>query len=229
MVDRRESIAEQLTALEAMLDGRQGQIWTTMPGILQSYDAEKITCTVQTAIQCQVRDPQGAWTWKTIPILVDCPVGFQRGGGFGFVFPLVEGDEGMVHFCSRCIDAWWQNGGVQPQAELRMHDLSDGMFVPGVCSQPNVPENMPTDSARFWAEDGSLMVDLNKNTETVHIKGTNIFLDGNTVFGGTVSGHSGGGGTINFGSAQLLSNGKHIDSTHEHVDGGGIGNSGPVA
>lgn len=71
---------------------------------------------------------------------------FPGGGGFELTFPLAAGDEGIVVFASRCIDAWWQQSGVQPQAELRMHDLSDGMFIPGMFSQPRLPSPAPSTS-----------------------------------------------------------------------------------
>lgn len=92
----------------------------------------------------QVRDITGVWTNVALPVLVDCPVIFPGGGGFEFTFPIAAGDEGIVIFASRCIDAWWQNGGVQPQAELRMHDLSDGMFLPGMFSQARLPSPAPS-------------------------------------------------------------------------------------
>lgn len=170
-MDRRERISNhELMALQALLDGRQAQIWTTMPGILQSFDAARMTCTAQVAIQAQTRDPAGTWTNVTLSVLTDCPVSFPRGGGYGFTFPLASGDEGMIHFGARCIDAWWQSGGVQPQAEFRMHDLSDGFFVPGVLSQPHAPSGVSTTTARFWAEDGSQYVELDKTGGNVNVK-----------------------------------------------------------
>lgn len=141
-----------------------------LPGILQSYDATKMSCSVQVAVQMQQRDPQGVWTNVSVSVLVDCPVSFPRGGGYGMTLPLAEGDEGMVVFSARCLDAWWQSGGVQPQAEIRMHDLSDGCFVPGICSQPNVPEGVSTTAARFWKEDDTMYVELDGVDGNVNVK-----------------------------------------------------------
>ena len=45
-------------------------------------------------------------------------------------FPIKTGDECLVVFACRAIDVWWQSGGVQPPAETRMHDLSDGFVIP---------------------------------------------------------------------------------------------------
>lgn len=54
-----------------------------------------------------------------LPILPDVPVVFPGGGGFALTFPVAAGDECLVVFASRCIDAWWQSGGVGEPMEPR--------------------------------------------------------------------------------------------------------------
>ena len=61
---------------------------------------------------------------------------FPGGGGWSITFPVSKGDEALVVFASRCIDDWWQSGGVGIQPDLRMHDLSDGFAIIGPRSQP---------------------------------------------------------------------------------------------
>lgn len=141
-----------------MLDGRQSAIWTLLPGIVQSFDATTMRCSVQVAISFTQIQSDGVG--KTVTIdggLIDCPVLFPSGGGWLFTFPIAEGDECEVRFSSRCIDAWWQSGGVQPQQEFRMHDLSDGFVSVGVFSQPNVPENVATNAAEIRNTDRSVV------------------------------------------------------------------------
>lgn len=108
---------------------------TALPGVVQSYDPSKLTVTVQCAIQRQIAGvgPQ------SVPLLVDVPVVFTGGGGFLVTFPIVAGDECLVIFSERCIDSWWSQGGVQPVAEARMHDYSDGFAIIGPRSLPRVP------------------------------------------------------------------------------------------
>lgn len=138
-MDRRERFNDLNVALLAALSGWQAGIWTAMPGILQSFDPDARTATVQIAIQPNVLAPDGSEASVTISVLQDCPVVFPRGGGYELTFPLVENDEGLVVLSSRCIDSWWESGGVQPQSERRMHDLSDGFFLAGVYSKKNKP------------------------------------------------------------------------------------------
>ncbi|MGC8050122.1 Gp138 family membrane-puncturing spike protein, partial [Salmonella enterica] len=75
-------------------------------------------------------------------------------------FPVAQGDECLVVFASRCIDSWWQSGGIQEQAELRMHDLSDGFAILGFRSQPRALSNISTTSAQLRSDDGATFIDL---------------------------------------------------------------------
>jgi len=153
---QQERANDPQEALRAALDGRQAQIWTALPGIIESFDAEKGTCKVQPAIQAKVRAKDGTISDVKLPVLVDCPVVFPHGGGWTMTFPLAEGDECLVVFASRCIDSWWESGGVQVQAELRMHDLSDGFIIPGPCSKGKVPSSVSTDQVELRNADGTL-------------------------------------------------------------------------
>lgn len=146
---------------DAILEGHQAGIWTALPVIIESFDPDAMTCTAQPAIRAQIRDEQNAWHDVTLPLLVDVPVVFPSGGGYTLTFPIAEGDEALVVFSSRCIDAWWQSGGVQNQAELRMHDLSDGFALVGPRSQVRVLPNVSTASVQLRSDDGSAYVEIN--------------------------------------------------------------------
>lgn len=152
-------------------EGIQSRIWTSFPGVIQSYDPEKRTCVVQPALKALVEDVNGVKTWVNLPLLVDCPVQFPGGGGVTLSFPIAAGDECLVIFSARCIDAWWQLGGVQVQAELRMHDLSDGMVIPGFSSVPNVEPSLSTTKAQLRNKAGTTYVEVDPNGE-VTVKAT---------------------------------------------------------
>jgi hypothetical protein len=166
-MDRRERSGDPLAALLAMQQGWQATIWTALPGIIQSFDPEKKTCVVQPALQARVESVERELSWVSLPLLLDCPVQFPSGGGVTLTFPLVAGDECLVVFASRCIDAWWQSGGIQTQAELRMHSLSDGFVIPGISSVPSVQPNISTEAAELRSTDGAQKVSLNPSTGEV--------------------------------------------------------------
>jgi Phage protein Gp138 N-terminal domain len=174
-VDRRERIADDLVAMRAFFRGRQASIWTMLPAILQSYNAAVGTCTAQPAIQAKYRAPNSqVYTDLALPLCVDCPVWLPRGGGYSVQLPLKSGDEGCLFFASRCIDSWWQNGGTSnPQAEMRLHDLSDGFFFPGASSQAKLPSGAPSSTAaRLSSDDGETYIEVDNVLKKVNVVAT---------------------------------------------------------
>lgn len=206
-MDRRERINDPVEATRAALDGKQTEMWTALPGIIESYDAERQTCTVQPAIKGKVEAPGGAISSVALPLLVDVPVMFPGGGGVVMTFPIAQGDECLVVFASRCIDAWWQSGGVQEALEARMHDLSDGFAIVGPRSQARKLADVSTSEAQVRNEAGTMVLSFNPETGRItatapgglHVVGT-VTSTGDMVAGGislqhhTHSGVQTGGG-----------------------------------
>lgn len=171
-MDRRERFTSLNDMLLAAMQGWQSDIWTALPGIVNSFDPAKQTCEVQPAIQVQITNPDnGNRSWVTLPLLVDCPVFFPSGGGCTLTFPLVAGDECLVIFSSRCIDAWWQSGGIQNQPMLRMHDLSDGFVFAGIRSQPRKFTVSSTET-QLRTDDGVATIGVNASTYAININTT---------------------------------------------------------
>lgn len=178
-MDRRERTADREEQQSMAQDRHQSTIWTALPGIIQSFDSSALTCTVQPAIKGKALIPDGSTAETTLPQLLDCPVVFPGGGGCTLTFPLAAGDECLVVFSSRCIDAWWQHGTVSAPPEFRMHDLSDGFVIPGPRSQPR--KITAAASAQLRTDDGSVFVQVNGSG--VLIKG-NVTVQGNLTITG---------------------------------------------
>ncbi|WP_446902988.1 Gp138 family membrane-puncturing spike protein [Burkholderia sp. YIM B11467] len=168
-MDRKERVDDELASLRAALRGWQVGIWTALPGEIESFNAEAQTCVVQPAIKIPVRASDGTVTTIELPPVVDCPVQFPSGGNCTLTFPVAQGNECLLVFASRSIDAWWQSGGVQEQAALRMHDLSDGFALLGFRSRPRALAGVNTSSAQLRSDDGSTFFDLNPSTQKVKI------------------------------------------------------------
>jgi hypothetical protein len=112
-----------------------------MPGIIQSFNATSCTCVVQPVFNRKL--PDG--TVKARPVLADCPVYFPGGGGGRLTFPVKAGDQCLIVFQDRRIDEWFQSGAQSLPADVRMHDLSDGIVIVGLDptgAQGPVPTNM---------------------------------------------------------------------------------------
>lgn len=193
MADRRESVNDIDTSLREAFTGHQAALWTALPAFIVSFDPTKMTCEVQPTLQATLIDFNGNSKKVTMPKLVDCPVVFPSGGGFTLTFPLAAGDECLMIFASRCIDAWWQSGGVQVQAEFRMHDLSDGFVIPGPHSLPNVTPNVSTTNVQLRNKAGNSFVSIAPSGEidinsfsNVSVQAPLINLTGAVTINGTL-------------------------------------------
>ena len=132
---------------------------TSMPGIVESFDAGKQTAVVRPVVQRFFRG-QG---FKPLPHLFDVPVVFPRGGGFVLTFPVKQGDECILHFAERAIDNWHATGKVSEPSEFRTHDLSDACAQVGVSSLPNVVQNLNTAAVELRSLDGKSVVSIDND------------------------------------------------------------------
>lgn len=167
-MDRRERYSDPEEALRVAQDGHQARIWTALPAIVQRFDADRMIAEVQPTVTGVRRKQDGRFEELRMPLLLDCPVVFPGGGGVTLTFPIKLGDEVLVVFASRCIDSWWQLGGVQGQAEQRMHDLSDGFVIPQVRSQPR-RFTVSTAAAQLRTDDGAVLIELSPDTQGVRV------------------------------------------------------------
>lgn len=157
-MDSRQRFESLQETLIAALQGFQASLWTAIPGIVQSFNPAKMTAEVQPAVRARLAQKDGSVEVVALPLLVDCPVIFPGAGGYLMTFPMKADDEVLIILASRCIDGWWQYGGVQVAPDLRMHDLSDGFVIPGAYSRPRVPAAFNTQSAELRTADGTTRV-----------------------------------------------------------------------
>lgn len=150
----QQSLATPETATDQQIQQNQLNLHTALPCKVVSFDSSKQTVTLAVQVKMQLADGNGA----DIPPLVDVPVSFPRGGGFAVTFPLKAGDEGIAIFSERCIDGWWQNGNASTPLDFRLHDLSDAMFIPGVCSVPKTIKSFFNDGLSMQTLDGGTFI-----------------------------------------------------------------------
>lgn len=179
-MDYRERYEDRQTAIRSALNGHQASIWTALPGIITSYDQNSVTAVVQASVSVLYTGPNGQKQWLNIPPLPDVPVVFPRGGQYTLTFPITQGDECLLVFSSRCIDNWWQQGGVQTQRELRMHDLSDGFAIPGPFSQATKISNLSTTTAQLRTADGTVFVEVDAANGKARLVAGNMSVEANS-------------------------------------------------
>jgi hypothetical protein len=175
------------------------RLWTAMPVVVVEDSPDGHTVKVQPAINgVHYNAKDGTYSSINMPQLQDVPVHFPQAGGIVHTFPIKKGDEGIIVFGARCIDGWWQSGAGQdsqgnptgqPQLEIRRHNLSDAMFIPGIRSNPRKLTNVSTTSSQLRLDDGSAYVELTldgtinfKPKTNVHILQGDLYLDQGNVF-----------------------------------------------
>lgn len=225
---------EQQTA-QAIADSVSNQIRVAMPGIIQSFDPHAVTCTVLTAIKGNDSGVNGTESGD-LPLLVDVPVVFPRGGGCTLTFPVKAGDECLLIFSDRCIDFWWQSGGVQESIDTRQRDLSDAFAIVGPQSQAQKISGISTTAAQLRTDDGAAFIEVDAGHDiTVETSGKltanaqggteitspTIVLNGAVTINGSLSqGMGPGGGTATMRGPVAVTNdvtagGKSL-KTHTH-------------
>lgn len=245
-MDRRERAHNPAETLKLAMEWKQAQMWTALPGIVARYPGTAgyaLTIDVQPTIQGLVTDSKGHNSWKQMPVIQDCPLLFQGGGGVTATFPIKastvtngvsnnDGDECLLIFSARAIDLWFVNGGIQEQVEPRMHNLSDGFALVGVRS---VPRSFALDrsAACLITDDGQTYFKLNPTTKAIAsqapggitLNGVTIDQNGNIVTPTTIvaNGNITSHATISA-DTDVLAAGKSGKS-HIHADpqGGDVG------
>ncbi len=237
---RSGELAETLRTLQSSVSS---QLRVSMPGIVQSFDADSVTCDIQIGIK-----GESGGESTNLSVLTNVPVVFQRGGGVTMTFPIKAGDECLLVFGDRCIDFWLQSGDIQETVDEREHDLSDAFAIIGPQSQAKKISGISTSAAQFRSDDGSTYFEINPTTKKIKIVApggldivtpkaefsAEVLVNGLFTFLGGLVGSAAAGvsakisGAIEF-VGTLTSNGKTIDDTHTYNEvQPGTGNSGKV-
>ncbi|MFP7323752.1 Gp138 family membrane-puncturing spike protein [Serratia marcescens] len=250
MITNNERQDSPELVLKAVADSLSTSLRVAMPGIIQSFDSGAVTATIQPAVKASVRQSDGALSSVALPLLVDVPVVFPRGGGVTLTFPVAAGDECLVVFADRCIDYWWQNGGVQEPVDQRQHHLADAFALIGPQSQANKISGISTTTAQLRTDDGAAFVELDPVSHAVNvttsgkltasaqggteINSPEIVLNGNVTINGNLSqGMGADGGTATMLGPVNVTNdvkaGGISLQTHKHggVETGGGQTGGP--
>lgn len=180
-ISTQAQIGNEQQSTQALKSDIYSSMRVAMPGVIQSFNPGAVTCTVMIAVKGKVKSESAQ-----LPVLVDVPVIFPRGGGCTITFPIKTGDECLLVFADRCIDFWWQNGGVQESVDPRMHDLSDAFAIVGPQSQAKKISGISTQSLQVRTDDGSSYIELMQNGN-VNITTPLLTVNGDVKVNGSIT------------------------------------------
>lgn len=228
-MDLRERINDEEEMLRSAIEQHMSRMWTSAPGRVVSYNAQKQTASIQITVKSFVKQPDGSQKAVDLPILEEVPVQFPGAGGQTMTFPVKPGDECVVMFMSRAADAQQQSGGDQQPPDASMHSLSHPRAMLGFRSNPRALQNVSTDATEVRSDDGNTKISLSGDG------GVGISTD-KTVGINAANGVNitGGAGNVNFTgtlkvTGEIELNGIKL-SLHKHtgVQPGGGTSAGPT-
>jgi hypothetical protein len=169
-MDQRERYPDEAEETRLALEWLQSRLWTALPCVVQAFPSASglgpMILDAQPTISGSYLNSKGVQVQLQMPLLINIPVEFPGGGGVTLTFPINPGDECLVTFSARCIDAWWLLGAGPSNApgrappDQRMHDLSDGIARVGIRSKPR-SYVVPTNSAQLRTDDGKAILAIN--------------------------------------------------------------------
>lgn len=168
MGDKTPNIATLSQNIKQGIENRLKDLHTAMPGIIESFDSVEQVVRVQPAIKRIFKTTQEdieILTPVDLPILINVPIVYPRGGGFSLTFPIKKGDECLLLFSERAIDNWHINGGVKKPGARRFHSLSDAIAIVGLSSIPNKVPNYDNANVVLKKDDDSSYIKVKENTD----------------------------------------------------------------
>ena len=102
---------------------------TMLPARVEQYDSATQKASISPLLKKKYIDGNVV----QMPVINDVPVQWPSGGGAFIHMPLEVGDVGMAIFSERSMDKWLSgDGGFVLPDDIRHHDISDAVFIPGV-------------------------------------------------------------------------------------------------
>lgn len=164
------------TAFTELMKG----VCTSVPGHVLAFDPDQQRAQVRIGVQTITA---GGAVIEPPPI-ADVPVVFLGGTQFVTIHQIDPGDEGLILFSQRCVDAWKQTGGVAQNPLTRFHDTHDAFFIPGFRPLPTLIGGFANDGIRMQSRDGGRHVWIKASGEIVASNGAGsirIQADGKVI------------------------------------------------
>jgi len=119
--------------LEAYTRAATRAMHVSLPGKVLAYDAKVNLADVELQILSDREDDDEEIIVEEYPTLIGVPIVFPRAKNAFFAWEVEPGDRVLVIFCSQAIDQWLGSGQKCAAGDLRRHDLSHAVAIPGLC------------------------------------------------------------------------------------------------
>ena len=135
---RSPTLADVLTSA---MECRLANLHTALPAVVEAYDVTTQTVDVTPLVKRREQDPKGSESIQEYPFIQAVPVVFPRSGNFFISLPIQVGDTVLLVFCESDIEGWQTTGELSTPDDLRRHDLSDAVAIPGLFPETSSIQN----------------------------------------------------------------------------------------
>lgn len=171
-----------LGALMAAMRGHELTSDQLLPAIVQSFDRENNVAVIQPLIQwVDVND--GLHSRHALAKINVLSLG---GGGFNISFPLKQGDLGWIIAADRDISLFKQSLAQAAPNSGRLHDFSDGWFVPDVFRKYTI-DGADTESMVIQSTDSETRICIREGIVDIFAPSSVTVTTPETVFTGNVT------------------------------------------
>lgn len=113
--------------LQMAIDYNIGNLYTCLPGIVQSFNSSRGTVDVKPSIKKLLESGQTI----DLPVLKDVPIVMPQTSQGGLSLPISSGDGVLIMFSQRSIDAWKVGRTDSAPNSIRKFSISDAFAIPG--------------------------------------------------------------------------------------------------
>ena len=170
-IDRYIDYGDFTTATRFLWEQWRKEIYTIMPGIVESYDQETKRAIIQPGLQNRHTDGR----LDDRAPLVNCPVVWPSGGGATLIFPLQQGDPVVLWFSMRGLTSFKDTFKNSAPDRGRFFAKSDAIAYAGFGGLNITPasDNGPS----LQTEDGTMSIHFDQKNIVINIpEGANVHV-----------------------------------------------------
>ena len=199
-LERRSSVRKPspAEAVRLAISAALANVNVGIPAVVTRYDADKRIVDCQPLVLNSYLDEEDERQVEKLPVVPNCGLQIDGSGKTRTTYPISDGTLqidgetmpatlGWLKFSQRSIAKYLSGDGsnpVDPEIDHE-HDLSDGVFIPGLRPIGNPWGDVPTDHATFGHDEG-VQLHSHKNVMTVAKKADEssavaVTLDGDSA------------------------------------------------
>lgn len=122
----------QAEIIREALDSRLLDVHVALPARVESYDPATLTVEVLPMVRRAILDTENKIAHEDIPKIPNVPVLFPNSTAFSATWPLQKGDFVLLVFNEAAIGQWRETGDISNPGDIRRHDLSYPVAIPGI-------------------------------------------------------------------------------------------------